>query len=66
MVSAGVSAWALGAVLVGAMVLAYLIGHAVGRRVERRRWERRIAGEARKLGHARDAVRRALQKDAPP
>ena len=52
----------IGAVLLGAIVLAYLLGRRLGRRAERRRWERRIAGEARKLGRARDAVRRALDK----
>jgi hypothetical protein len=51
-------------VLVGAIVLAYRLGWGAGRRAERRRWERRISGQARKLGHARDAVRRALDKDA--
>ena len=61
MITVGVSGGVvIGAVLLGAIVLAYLLGRRVGRRTERRRWEHRIAGEARKLGRARDAVRRAL------
>jgi membrane protein DedA with SNARE-associated domain len=64
MITVGVSGGVvIGAVLLGAIVLAYLLGRRVGRRAERRRWEHRIAGEARKLGRARDAVRRALPND---
>jgi predicted LPLAT superfamily acyltransferase len=63
MITVGISGGVvIGAVLLGAIVLAYLLGRRVGRRAERRRWEHRIAGQARKLGRARDVVRRALGK----
>jgi len=67
MITVGVSGGVvIGAVLLGAIVLAFLLGRRAGRHAERRRWERRVAGEARKLGHARDAVRRALNTSGQP
>lgn len=51
--------------VLGAGVLGYLAGWLTGKRAERRRWERRIAGQIRELGRTRDIVHRALEKRAP-
>ena len=51
-------------IVLGASVLSYLLGRVTGKRAERRRWQRRIAGEARELGRTRAMISRALEKDA--
>jgi hypothetical protein len=64
MVPSSLSVAAVVGIVLGASVLSYLIGRVTGKRAERRRWQQRIAGQARKLGHTRDIIRRALEKDA--
>jgi hypothetical protein len=61
--SLGVAAFV--GIVLGASVLSYLLGRVTGKRAERRRWERRIAGQARELGRTRANIRRALEKKAP-
>jgi membrane protein DedA with SNARE-associated domain len=63
MVPSSISVAAVVGIVLGASVLSYLIGRITGKRVERRRWEQLIAGQARKLGHTRDLIRLALEKD---
>lgn len=43
-----------------ALVLGYVVGHITGKQAERRRWQRRISGEAREVGRTLATVRRAL------
>ena len=66
MVTGGLAIAAFGGIAIAAGVAGYLAGRYIGKRSERRRWERRIAGEARALGRARLTIRRALEKGAQP
>jgi membrane protein DedA with SNARE-associated domain len=50
-------------VVFGVGVLSYLLGRVTGKRAERRRWRRRIAGQARALGRTRAMIHRVLEKD---
>jgi hypothetical protein len=55
---------AFGGLVLGVGVLSYLLGRLTGKRAERRRWKRRIAGQARELGRTRAMIHRALEKDS--
>jgi membrane protein DedA with SNARE-associated domain len=63
MVTSGLGVGAFVAIVLGACVLGYAVGRITGKQAERRRWERRMAGEARSLDRTRAIIRRALEKD---
>jgi hypothetical protein len=59
MLTTGLIAAIVGTVLAVAL-LGYVVGYGNGKRAERRRWQRRISGEAREVGRTLATVRRAL------
>jgi hypothetical protein len=59
MVTTGLIAAVVGTAL-GVALLGYVAGYVTGKRAERRRWQRRISGEAREVGRTLATVRRAL------
>jgi hypothetical protein len=66
MVTGGLAIAAFGGIAIAAGVAGYLAGRYIGRRSERRRWERRMVGEAQALGRTRLMIRRALEKGSQP
>ena len=63
MVTTGLIAAVVGTAL-GVALLGYVAGYANGKRAERRRWQRRISGQAREVGRTLATVRRALNANA--